>query len=39
MTKDDWLFWGLAAVFVADMLVNRWHIRMLRNHIRELEGA
>jgi|HubBroStandDraft_1064217.scaffolds.fasta_scaffold820448_2 hypothetical protein len=37
MTRDDWLFWGLVAAFAADVLVNRWHIRMLKARVRELE--
>ena len=39
MDRDDLLFWGLVVIFIADVLVNRWHIRMLRARIGELEGA
>ena len=37
MSRDDRLFWGLFIIFAADWLFNQWHIRMLKNHIRQLE--
>jgi hypothetical protein len=39
MTHDDRLFWTLAATFLALWLVDHWHIRMLRQHIRDLESG
>jgi hypothetical protein len=37
MNRDDWLFWGLFLILVAEWLIHRWHVHMLQAHIRELK--